>query len=260
MDRLGRLNQLTQDLFAEFKHTPVIAGELEFYVPGASKLADLSQFWETLRARCIDAGLPLLNIEAERGHEQFEMAMRPRREAGMAAQDIVRFKQLLSHLAQEAGVKALFAAKPYADQPGSGLHIHIHLENEAGENMYWKQEAQMSDALRHSLGGLLATMRESMSAFAPAPESRSRFVAGGNAPTTLSWGANNRTTALRLPGKPSRHKHIEHRVAGADAEPAEVIAAILAGIHYGLRHGCEPGAQIYGDASLAMYGLPKLFG
>ncbi len=94
-----------------------------------------------------------------------------------------------------------------------------------------------------------------MAIFAPSPESYARFVAGSNAPLTVSWGANNRTTAIRLPDSAHDNKRIEHRVAGADADPEHVIAAILKGLYSGLKNRVDPGPQIYGDASLPMYGL-----
>jgi glutamine synthetase len=98
-----------------------------------------------------------------------------------------------------------------------------------------------------------------MCVFAPSEASYARFVKGSNAPTTASWGANNRTVAIRLPDKPHSHKHIEHRMAGADAAPEAVIAVILAAIHDGLSRRIVPASpQIYGDASLEMYQLPKV--
>ncbi len=106
----------------------------------------------------------------------------------------------------------------------------------------------MSDALKYAIGGLLTALPESMKIFAPNAESYARFAPGGNAPTTISWGANNRTVAVRLPDAPHDKKRIEHRVAGADADPHAVIAAILEGIHDGLTRHLDPGPQTYGDA------------
>ena len=113
-------------------------------------------------------------------------------------------------------------------------------------------------ALRHTLGGLLATMQENMDVFAPTEESRARFASGDHIPTTVSWGANNRTTALRLPYTGLPFRRIEHRVAGADADVAAVIAVILEGVLHGLENRLEPGPQMHGNASLPMYGLPPL--
>jgi glutamine synthetase len=125
-----------------------------------------------------------------------------------------------------------------------------------------------SAPLLHSIGGLLALINPCMSIFAPNKKSYERFIhtvnayllcpTAANVPLTVSWGTNNRTVAVRLPSKAADNKHIEHRVAGADADIAAVTRAILAGIHYGLREKCDPGEPIYGDASMAQYKLPPL--
>lgn len=226
-------------LKADFDLTPVTAAELEFYYSG-----DVGVFQEKTCAS-------VLKFEKERGINQYEVAFAPATPEKTAA-DLVAFKES----AQQLG--ADFSAKPFTDQPGSGLHIHVHLQDANGKNVFHKNDDAISDPLKYAIGGLLAALPKSMPIFAPNPESRARFQPGGNAPTTVSWGANNRTVAIRLPDKPHDNKHIEHRVAGADADPHAVIAAILEAIHDGLTRKLDPGTQIYGDASLEMYKLPKL--
>ncbi len=152
-------------------------------------------------------------------------------------------------------MRADFSAKPKPGEPGSGLHVHIHLENAQG-NVFFKNDETMSDALKFSIGGLLAWLPDCMAVFAPHPESYARFSPGGNAPTTVSWGANNRTVAVRLPDAPHNAKRIEHRVAGADADAGAVLAVLLAAIHDGLSRSLTPGEQMYGDAAHPQYALP----
>jgi glutamine synthetase len=217
----------------------VVASEIEFYLPQEPDDA----FWR---------GLAVEKFEREKGRGQWEVAL----PMGTPEQAVERLQKIKAEL-QAKG--ADFSAKPFPDQPGSGLHVHVHLEKN-GQNVFYKKDAEISDALKWSIGGLLATLPENMSIFAPTPESRARYARDGQSPTTISWGANNRTCAIRLPDVGAPYRHIEHRVAGADADPEAVIAAVLRGIHYGLMHQCEPGPQIYGDASLEMYGLKKLIG
>lgn len=222
-----------------FGYTPILATEIEFYLPAAPD----DTFWQPLSGH-------ILKWEAERGTNQYEIALPPLHGAAAIIEHTEWCKALLS--------SADFSARPFADQPGSGLHVHVHLEDAEGRNVFFKKDEVMSDALRWSLGGLLATMKDNMPVFAPSNASRSRFQPGANAPTTVSWGANNRTTALRLPDTGMPEKRIEHRVAGADADAGAVVAAVLVGIVFGLENKCDPGPQIYGDAGLAMYGLIKL--
>lgn len=245
-------------LQSDFGLTPVVACEIEFTLHGSAG-RDLAPFWQDMRGRCERAGIGIFKIEKERGDEQHEVALMPA-DADKSAQDCIRLKELLTKAAIPHGMKADFAAKPHADQPGNGLHVHVHLADNSGKNVFYKDDAIISDALKFSIGGLLAKMKDDMPIFAPTPQSYARFEqAGDHTPTTVSWGANNRTCAIRLPDARPELKHIEHRVAGADADPAKVIEAILEAMHFGLKNKCEPGTQIYGDAKLAMYKLPKLF-
>ena len=241
------------DLAQGFGLTPVTAAEIEFYLSSAP----LDAFWDTIRSACAVEGIRLFKIEKEKGKDQYEVALRAE-DPLLTARHVTAVKIILDDTATAYGLTVDFAARPFSDQPGSGLHIHVHLVDESGKRVFFKNDEFISDALKFSIGGLLATMRDYMGIFAPTSESLARFVSGANAPLTISWGANNRTVAIRLPDSEHDEKRIEHRVAGADADPRKVIAAILSGIRYGLQNKCDPGQQIYGDASLEMYGLPKL--
>jgi glutamine synthetase len=155
-------------------------------------------------------------------------------------------------------INADFSAKPFPDQPGSGLHIHVHVEDVDGNNLFYREGEDFSAELLCAIGGLLELMNAHMPIFAPTEASYKRFASKSNAPTTVSWGTNNRTVAVRLPQKPMNNKHIEHRVAGSDADVEAVIDAILLAVHYGFQNKCDPGKPVYGDASLEQYALPPL--
>jgi glutamine synthetase len=66
-----------------------------------------------------------------------------------------------------------------------------------------------------------------------------------------TWGVNNRTVSLRVPAGPPASRHIEHRVAGADANPYLALAALLAGVHHGLTQKIDPGPPVQGDGYAA---------
>lgn len=236
---------------------PITASEIEFYLHGSDNIDDLEAFWNMVRAVCEAVDIPIFNIEKERGKEQHEVSICPA-SPQKTISDTIALKEIITQAASKRNMQADFSAKPFADDYGSGLHIHIHLEDENGKNQFHKDDAIISEALNYALGGLLSKMPEDMKIFAPTHASYDRFIAGNNAPTTISWGANNRTTALRLPNSPKNNKRIEHRVAGADADIEEVINAIISAINYGIEHKIKPSEQIYGDASLEMYKLPKL--
>lgn len=244
----------------DFKLTPVLAAEIEFYLPGmeaiASKEATVEKITHAL------AALPVAKVDAEVGLDQFEVSFLPSNNVETVIDTVTRFKALMEKFAKTNGIKADFSAKPFAEQPGSGLHIHMNLLDETGHNCFTRAGRDMDDPfsneLRHTIGGLLAFMNPCMKYFAPTEGSYSRFTKGTNAPVTVSWGTNNRTVAVRLPTKALDDKHIEHRVAGSDADITQVLWAILSAAHYGLSQKSDPGEPIYGDAALAQYNLPRL--
>jgi len=255
-------------LWQDFALKAVIATEIEFYLHGIGKQLDAAQVIGRIRGACDKADLPLASAEEERGPDQYEVAFLPSGDLARVGTDTERFKALM---ASEFGKVADFSAKPLADKPGSGLHVHVHLEDASGRNVFFREEEAFSPLLLNAIGGLLTFMNPCMVFFAPTEASYARITATtplqgmergkgdyNNSPTTVSWGTNNRSVAIRLPTKPLHNKHLEHRVAGSDADATQVIAAILAGVHYGLKAKCEPGEPIYGDASLAQYALPPL--
>ena len=233
------------------KYIPVIATEIEFYLHNSMP----EQALAIIKEECEKAKIEYAAIEKERGREQYEISLKNSKDVEKIIHDTELFKCLM----KERFTGADFSAKPLADDYGSGLHIHVHLEDGAGNNLFYKDE-EFSDYLLYAIGGLLQLMNNYMIIFAPNKESYARFLPKSNAPTTISWGINNRTTAIRLPNKPMNNKHIEHRVAGSDADIKKVIAAILTSIDYGIANKCDAAPPIYGDASLAQYNLPKLVG
>lgn len=251
------LDTLESRLLADFGVRPVVAAELEFYLVALDE-SGFREFAHHVGTSFHKRFGYVLLHEAERGLHQYEVAFRP----GSAQQAIAEYqawKGMAEKTAAKLGGSVSFAAKPTFDQPGSGLHIHLHLADESGANLFHKNEEQSSDALQFALGGLLAAMPESMLFFAPVEESYARLQDADHVARTVSWGANNRTAALRVPSNPfTSERHIEHRVCCADADFAQALAAILAAIHYGLGHDVMPPAQIYGDARLDSYELAKL--
>jgi glutamine synthetase len=87
--------------------------------------------------------------------------------------------------------------------------------------------------------------------FAPNPNSYRRFKAGAFAPAGPSWGYDHREVALRVPRASEDNRRIEHRIAGADANPYLVLAAVLAGMHAGMQRKRDPGEPVRREADLS---------
>lgn len=247
--------------------TPVVATEIEFYLldpaapqpspapppPGSAagfadsiysvaELADTAAFLDEVYARAAACGITPEAATAEGAPRQFEFNLLHQPDALKAADDALFFKQILRNAARNHGFQASFMAKPFAEHAGSGLHVHFSVLDAAGRNIFDDGGPAGSDAMRQAVAGLLAAMAETTLCFAPHLNSFRRLKPGGLAPTTLTWGYENRTSALRIPAGPAAARRIEHRVAGADANPYIVLAAILGAALHGMQNQLQPPA------------------
>src|SRR5690606_11546710 len=146
------------------------------------------------------AGIRAETLISEYAPGQYELTLHYRKDVMQAADDIVRLKRIVRQQARAHGVTACFMAKPVEDYAGSGMHFHASLQDGAGRNVFAeKPGAGWTETLLHALGGLRATMGESMLVFAPHLNSWRRFANQSYAPVSTSWGVNNRSVALRVP-------------------------------------------------------------
>ena len=144
------------------------------------------------------------------------------------------YKTAAKEIAAQHGKSVTFMAK-FDQREGSSCHIHLSLRGTDGGLSFWDEAAGRRSPLYDSfIAGVLATMADFTLLYAPNINSYKRFAAGSFAPTTIAWGEDNRSCAVRLVGHgPSAR--MENRVPGADANPYLALAAMLAG---GL-HGVE---------------------
>ena len=256
--------------------TPVVAVELEFYLldqqldgrghpqvarnPATGErnhstqvyyiqdLDDYREFTDAVAAACRAQGIPADTAVAEYAPGQFEINLKHRADALQACDDAIMLKRAIKAIAAQRGLQASFMAKPFADQAGSGAHIHASVLDRDGRNIFACEPAAPCDALRHAVAGLQAASRDCMLMFAPHANSYRRFVLNAFVPLNDAWGFNNRTVAMRIPHSDPANTRIEHRIAGADANPYLVTAAVLAGMLQGLRDQGDPGAPTVGNA------------
>lgn len=120
--------------------------------------------------------------------------------------------------------------------------------NEKGENVFDNGGEEGTDIMRSAVAGLLETMQENSLTFAPHENSFRRLLPGAHAPTGVGWGYENRTVAVRIPGGSPKARRIEHRVAGADANPYLVMTSVLGGALMGIEQALVPAPAVIGDA------------
>ena len=152
-----------------------------------------------------------------------------------------RTRQVMREVAHERGHTVSFMAKPTAGF-GQGAHINISLQSD-GVNRFFAEDGP-SELMTHAVGGLLATMAGATSVVMPQITSYRRLVDLTGPPTTISWGVNNKTAAVRaITGHP-RYSRLEYRLPGADVNPYLAIAVVLAGVLAGIERRIEPPAQV----------------
>lgn len=268
--------------FKERGLTPVVAMELEFFliddsgktlqVPPSPRSGKRRKAAETLSIRALDAfdtfftdlydaceamDIPADTTTSETGLGQFEVNLMHCDDPLRAADDAWLFKMLVKGLARRHGFAASFMAKPYPEYSGSGLHTHFSLLDEDGRNVFDSGGPNGTATLKSAVAGCLNAMHDSTLIFAPHQNSYERLVPGKHAPTSICWGYENRTGAIRIPAGNPASRRIEHRVAGGDVNPYLMLAAILGAALDGITQAMEPPPPITGNA-YAMENLPQI--
>jgi glutamine synthetase len=154
------------------------------------------------------------------------------------------FKNGAKEIAAQEGVSITFMAK-YDEREGSSCHIHFSLADASDESVpLFARDQNLFDSF---LAGQLACLRELTLLLAPNVNSYKRYAAASFAPTTVAWGHDNRTCALRVVGH-GPGKRFENRVGGADLNPYLAISALIASGLHGIDAGLELEAPLEGNA------------
>jgi len=263
--------------FSKLGLTPVVASEMEFHLfksendklgrpvhsqtsnsnratlGGNTYSIDIMQENSDLMYGIIDAckmqNLPIDTLIKEAARSQFEINLFHQNDALLAADQGLLLQRAIKGVANKLGMRASFMAKPYGDIEGNGMHIHCSLVDENGDNAFNNETDLGNDLLRHAIAGCLDIMKDCMLLFAPHLNSYRRFLRGNHAPMSPSWGYENRTVSVRVPADSHKAMRLEHRVAGADANPHLVISAVIAGMLHGIENKLAAPAPIEGDAS-----------
>lgn len=250
--------------------TPVLASELEFYLfkkerdangrplhtqtgiggqtYGIDAMQDVSDMMHAIHDACVAQRLPIDTFISESAPSQFEINLFHQADALLAADHGLSLQRAIKGVAAQYDKRASFMAKPFADLAGNGMHVHCSIVDKDGRNAFDDGTDKGSALLRHAIAGCLATLGECFLLFAPNLNSYRRFQRANHAPMSPHWGYENRTVAIRVPAGSCKAQRIEHRVAGADANPYLVNAAILAGMLYGIENKLEAGPPVVGDA------------
>lgn len=274
------LRAVVERLKADGLH-PVTAVELEFYlidserderggpqppkspatgrqslvrkVYGIEKLEDFTPVLRAIGKACAAQKIPTSVVSSEFAPGQFELNLQHVDDPVLAGDHACLLRRCVKAVARQHGLDATFAPKPYPEMTGSGMHIHVSVLDENGANIFDDATDTDETRMQQALAGLQATMAESMAFCAPGLHAFRRYIANNCVPVTTDWGYDNRSVAFRIPAARGASKRIEHRVAGADANPYLVLACVLAGLHHGFSNRLKPVSPAHpGNAGEAM--------
>ncbi|OUD10217.1 glutamine synthetase [Marivivens niveibacter] len=206
------------------------------------ELDEMAPFFDDVYAGAAAMDLPLETVISEYAVGQFELTLRYR-DLISAADDIIRAKRLIRMTARRYDMDACFMSKPFGESSGSGMHLHLSLADENGANLFADQGDDLSPLMLSAIGGIRASMADSMLVFAPVLNSWRRFARKVYSPATNTWAVEDRGVALRVPAGSPKSRHFEHRIGGVDANPYLVAAVTLGAALDGIERGIGAGAE-----------------
>ncbi len=163
------------------------------------------------------------------------------------ADNIMTFRTVIKEVAIEQGVYATFMPKPFTEHPGSGMHTHMSLF-EGDTNAFFDPSSQyhLSKTAKSFIAGLLRHAPEITAVTNQYVNSYKRLWGGGEAPSFVCWGHNNRSALIRVPlYKPNKGQssRIEYRAIDSAANPYLAYALILQAGLKGIEEGYELPAE-----------------
>jgi glutamine synthetase len=165
------------------------------------------------------------------------------------ADNIMTFRHVIKEVALEQGFYASFMPKPFTEHPGSGMHTHVSLF-EGEKNAFYDASAEfnLSKVARSFIAGILKHSSEITAVTNQWVNSYKRLQGGGEAPSLISWGHNDRSSLVRIPMyKPNKENstRIEFRSPDSACNPYLAYAVMLAA---GLK-GIEEKYELVNNAS-----------
>jgi glutamine synthetase len=205
------------------------------------RMSENSDYFQDIFDLLGDFGVPIEGLHTETGPGVTEAAILYG-DILESADRATLFKTAVKEIAAKHGIMASFMAKQTSALPGCSGHIHQSLwDSEKKSNLFFDENAidNMSAIMRSFIAGQMYCLPHILPMFAPTINSYKRLVEGAWAPTTLTWGHDNRTTALRVLATSSKATRIEHRVVGSDVNPYLAMTACLASGLYGIKQGLK---------------------
>jgi len=223
--------------------TPTIPYNLDYHVLATTMD---ERYLGPIRRGMQGAGIPVEFSKGEAWSGQHEVNVRYA-DAVTSADRHTIYKNGVKEIAFLAGISASFMAKPSGQGTGSSCHIHSSLLDAGTGRSVFVDGGEETGTFRHYLGGMRARIRELALFVAPAVNSYKRYATESWAPTSISWGRDNRTCGFRIVGH-GASRRVECRIPGADVNPYLGYTALLAAGLDGIEREIDPGPELVGNA------------
>jgi glutamine synthetase len=221
--------------------TPANRYNVDYSMLGTARVEPLLR---RIRNAMLDAGMVVENSKGECNYGQHEINFLYS-DALRACDQHVIYKSAAKEMAAQEGMAITYMAK-YDDREGNSCHLHLSLRGTDGSIVFDTEEGLFD----RFVAGILAGLRELTLLLAPNINSYKRYAALSFAPTTVAWGHDNRTCALRVIGH-GAGRRVECRVAGADVNPYLAVSALIAAGLHGIDAGLELEPALDGNAYAA---------
>jgi len=210
------------------------------YVYGTGSAVDPSGTIDEIMSTAVIAGLRLESVNSEYDNGQFELTLRYD-DALIAADESFLFKVMAKEVAASRGMLLTFMGKPINDRGGSGLHVNLSFEDEAGNNVLADETATdgLSDTARSVIAGMLHHHVGMTALVAPTVNAYKRLQPGSLCGYWANWGYDHRGVTVRVPPARGQGTRLEHRVGDGSVAPHQGIAAVLAASLLGYEKGYE---------------------
>ncbi|MGZ4277369.1 MAG: glutamine synthetase family protein [Solirubrobacteraceae bacterium] len=218
--------------------TPANRYNVDYSLLGTARVEPLIR---RVRNAMMDAGMTVEDSKGECNYGQHEINFLYGDALRTADQHVI-YKNGAKEIAAQEGRSITFMAK-YDEREGNSCHIHLSLRGADGATIF-ADDQQLFDRF---LAGMLGGLRELTLFLAPNVNSYKRYAAQSFAPTTVAWGHDNRTCALRVVGH-GTGKRIECRVPGADVNPYLALSALIAAGLRGIDSELELEPALEGNA------------
>jgi glutamine synthetase len=264
------LLQRVVDAYEERGLSPVVAPELEFflavrdadatnglrrYVDEFSRVytvgavSDPKEIVLRMLLWCDELGLQAFAANHEFMNSQYEINVK-HSGALDAADRAFMLKAAVKEIAAREGMLATFMGRPFADQGGSGFHLHLSLADEQGHNAFADEGGPegLSPLAANFIAGVIEHAQGLQALLGPTINAYKRILPDSLAPTHANWGHDNRTAFCRVPNERGSRARVEIRTADGSACPHLITAALLLAGLDGIERDLTPPDPVVGDS------------